>query len=235
MWGMSWRICSRRRGLRRSDPRVAGELCLEINAVTLQFLILALPGFIWVMLESANQHPSKSPQFTYFVRVFVFGLFTYSLLALIYRIVGKPFQAFDFYSQISSDFASKIDEILWSIPTAVILSLIWIAGRTHSWIPSLLRYFKISDYSGCEDIWEYSLSNKSGVGKWVNIRDFDNKLVIQGYVGAFSDRNDLREVLLLSAAVFKDDGDKLYEQQAIYVGRKADSIHMEFCQESENG
>jgi hypothetical protein len=184
------------------------------------------------MLDAATRHPSQSGQFIYVLRVFVFGVVTYAMLALGYRIAGRPFNAFDF-SVSETSFTAKTDEILWSIPLAISLASIWIAGRTYSWLYTALNKMKISDHTGNSDIWEHALSPASPVGGSVHIRDFTEKVVYSGYVIAYSDSPDIREVLLVNASVYDFSGKEMYSKPAIYLSRATDNIIVEFDEAGE--
>jgi hypothetical protein len=200
---------------------------MRIDAATLQVAILALPGLIWAMLDAATRHPSQSGQFIYVLRVFVFGVVTYAVLALGYRIVGRPFNAFEL-SVSETSFTTKTDEILWSIPLALALASLWIAGRTYSWLYTVLNKVNVSDHTGNSDIWEFSLSPASPVGGSVHVRDFAEKVVYSGYVRAYSDSPDLREILLVNASVYDFSGKEMYSKPAIYLARATDNIIVEF-------
>lgn len=205
---------------------------MDLNATTLHLAVLALPGLIWAMLDAANRHSSQSGQFAFVVRVFVFGVFTYAILAAVYRVIGVRFDILDLEVGAAA-FSSKSDEILWSVPLAFILGSVWVAGRTYAWLHKLLQKMRISDYAGYEDIWDFTLSSASPVGRWVHIRDFSERVVYTGYVTAYSDRPDLREIILSDSRVYDFAGAEMYALRGMYIARLPECMTLEFPQQEE--
>lgn len=203
---------------------------MEISLATIQIAMLAIPGLVWALITSSTIHSSKSVGPQYWASVFIFGVLCYAILAIFYRIFGIDFDAFDFGTTSPTSLASKADEIIWSIPISLALTCAWLTIKTYSLVPRLLRRARISDHSGCDDIWEYALGNASPVGKWVNIRDFQNQLVYEGWVKAYSDGPLVREALLAHASVYDFDSNKLYDQHAIYLSRPIDCVNLEFVE-----
>lgn len=200
---------------------------MDLNTTTVQLAVLALPGLVWAMLDAANRHSSQSAQFAFIVRVFVFGIFTYAILAAIYRILGRSFDILKLEGG-GSVFSSMSDEILWSVPLAFALGSLWVAGRTHAWLHKALQKLRISDYAGYEDIWDFTLSSASPVGRWVHIRDFSERVVYTGFVTAYSDRPDLREVILTDSSVYDFDGNEMYGLRGMYIARLPECVTLEF-------
>jgi hypothetical protein len=207
---------------------------VDVSYASIQIAIFALPGILWAGLDASisNSAKRKAPEF--WLKVFVFALISYATLALAYRWTGIPFDAFSFDRADQNRFSDKADEIIWSVPVAIILGCVWVAGKTHGVIPRILRATRISDSSGCDDIWEYSLSKQSPVGNWVQVRDFENQVIYEGWVKAYSDGHDVRELLLAHASVYGFDGQKAYDQHAIYLSRPTNNMSLEFCLEQDD-
>ncbi|MGB7372326.1 hypothetical protein [Erythrobacter sp.] len=207
---------------------------MDVSFASIQIAILALPGILWAGLDSSTSHSAKTTGLRFWLKVFVFGLFSYAVLALFYRWLGFDFDAFQFDTENQSNFADKADEVIWAVPLSLVLACLWIAAKTHGIIPRFLRWVRISDASGCDDIWEYSLSKQSPVGNWVHVRDFQNKAIYEGWVKAYSDGTDVRELLLGHVSVYGFDGEKAYDQHALYLSRPTDNMNLEFCVEVNN-
>lgn len=210
------------------------DLVVNVSFATIQIAMLALPGLIWASIDASTSHRARSIGFLYWVKVFVSGVACYAILALFYRWTGASFDAFELGNAESIKFSDKADEIAWSVPISLILALSWTASRTHQVFPKILRFLNISDHSGCDDIWEYALGSASPVGNWVHFRDFDNQVIYEGWVKAYSDGPEVRELLLAHVSVYGFDGDKLYDQHALYISRPTSAINLEFCLENEN-
>lgn len=200
---------------------------MSYDAATLSLAILAIPGLIWTMIDAANRHPAQSGQFIYLIRVFVFGSITYIVLSVIYYWTNRNFDVFTTGSVIRPLEESQ-DEILWSVPLAVVLSLVWVTGKTNLIVFRLLNRLGVSDYSGCIDIWEYSLSKQAGLSRWIVIRDFKERVTYMGKLLAYSDREDIRELTLTDVSVFDFDSTPIYEIPALYLARPLCDVAIEF-------
>jgi len=180
------------------------------------------------MVDAATRNPQQTDRFAFLLRSFLFGLFTYAVLAGLYRLAGNRFDVFSLDAQVP--FSEKSDEILWSIPLALLFAAAWVAARTYGWLHALLRHLKISDYSGSDDIWDYAFSNFGGV---VYVRDFKERVIYQGYALGFSDRRDLRELLLTHVRVASFAGEEGYSLPALYLARSPNQMTVEFGQQED--
>lgn len=206
---------------------------MNLDIATFQLLILATPGIIWALFEDSLSRDKTKPQFLFFVRSLVYGLIAFSILWLIYNARGIKFDVLNFNR--SSTFSSKIDEIAWSVPIALVLAIMSIANSNHGWTTRILRALKITDFTGTDDIWEYALGKSGQSGEYVYIRNFVDKLVYFGLVKAYSDRPDIREILLEDVSVYDLKSDLLFELDRIYITLECKSARIEFpCSLKEN-
>lgn len=86
----------------------------------------------------------------------------------------------------------------------------------------------ITDYSGTDDIWESSLGFKGRQGEYVYVRDFDHNLVCFGYVLAYSDSSDVRELLLDDVQIYDLEATHLYNLERLYLTMPCDDARVEF-------
>lgn len=202
---------------------------MKLDAATLQLLILATPGLVWALIDTSVQNRGKVQQFLFIVKVLVAGLVCFAILGLIYSLAGVKFDVLDFSG--SATFSNRLDEIGLSIPIAIVLALLTIANRTHSWLTGLLRAANITDYSGTDDIWEFSLGFKGRHGEYVYVRDFDHNLVFFGYVLAYSDNSDVRELLLEDVEIYDLEAKHLYNLDRLYITMPCAGARVEFPSE----
>lgn len=202
---------------------------MKLDAATLQLLILATPGLVWALIDTSVQNRGKVQQFLFTVKVLVAGLVCFAILGGIYSLVGISFDVLDFSE--SATFSNRLDEIGWSIPVAIFLAILTIANRTHCWLTGLLRVGNITDYSGTDDIWEFSLGFKGRHGEYVYVRDFDHNLVFFGYVLAYSDNSDVRELLLEDVEIYDLEATHLYNLDRFYVTMPCAGARVEFPSE----
>ena len=80
---------------------------------------------------------------------------------------------------------------------------------------------------GNEDVWEYLLDTKIK-GKWVDIRDLENKIIYSGCIHFFSETEKIRELYLLNVIVYDFEGNELYRVPQMYMSRPSETVITEF-------
>lgn len=201
---------------------------MELDGFTLRITLLALPGFIWVMMDSAFSPSNKRSQIEYLVNVLVFGVITYAFVAMAYSVGNNSFDIATFNDSEKFKLAKCVDEIFWSIIWAMILSVVWIMGRTYKVPYRLLNLFGISYNTGDIDIWTYVFTANKPKIKYANVRSYSQELIYSGYVDAYSDKLDLRELVMTEVRVFDFSGKFIFETPLIYVSSKVEEITVEF-------
>lgn len=93
---------------------------------------------------------------------------------------------------------------------------------------SALRAIGATKSFGQEDVWDFVFNSPEAAVEYVYVRDYDKQKVFSGWVRAFSESPDARELLLRNVQVFDLEGRFLYEVPLMYIGRKRDSIDIEF-------
>lgn len=129
------------------------------------------------------------------------------------------------------DFRDSITEVLFALPLAILLASIMLFLRQKQFPLILLRKLGVTSFSGDSDIWDYCFSEFRVNGCFVNLRDPSNGWIIQGFTRGYSEREDLREILLNDVKVYNESGEFLFENAAMYVGRSPEQISLEFYQE----
>lgn len=200
---------------------------MEISVATLQLALLFIPGLIWAMLDAAHRPPAQSGQFVYTLRVFVFGVVSYAIVGGLYAANARAFDLTDF-SSANWKFSSSIDELLYACVTAVVLAIAWMYGRTHKIITRLLSAIWATNHIADQDIWEFMFNSDNPKIKYTHVRDYENSLIYAGYVQAYSERQDLRELAMYDVIVYSENSEKLYEAPYLYLARPISSITLEF-------
>lgn len=68
----------------------------------------------------------------------------------------------------------------------------------------------------------------SGATMWVVIRRPEQNIMYQGYIAAFSDEEDQRELLLSDVTIYDNDsGDQIYTVATCYLSFKKDEVSIE--------
>jgi hypothetical protein len=200
---------------------------MELTASTIQIALLFLLGLLWTMMDAAHRPPKDSEQFLYLVRTFLFGVISYAIVGLVYARIGRPFDLLELSAK-QWKFTSSLDELGWALVAALILSIGWVAGRTHKVVTRILNTCRISNHIADQDIWEFMFNSNTPRIKFAHVRDYENELVYAGYVRAYSERQDVRELAMFEVEVYDGSGVKLYTSPYLYLSRSPSSITLEF-------
>lgn len=190
--------------------------------------IIFLPGIVWATIDDQYASPVRAPQSQLLISAFLFGVFSYVVVYFIYFCFGWRF---DFFTLADVDSAPVnlsplFDEIAAATFMAVPLATVWLYVRNYKILARIFHRIKATHKYGDEDVWHF-LFNVRPQSDYVNLRDFEKKLVYSGYVVAFSESGMLREILLREAQIYDFEGQLLFEMPHLYLARKPDDIHME--------
>jgi hypothetical protein len=92
-------------------------------------------------------------------------------------------------------------QIVFATGVAVIVGCAVAKLQMHSIPHQFLRWLRLTKRTNEVDIWELTL-NSPNIDNWVTVRHHDNGKVYQGWVRAYSDGGDERELLLADVTVF---------------------------------
>lgn len=207
---------------------------MEFSLATVQIALIFIPGLFWTMLDAAHRPTTQNGQFIYTLRVFVFGVISYAFLGLIYQGLGREFDILSF-ADPNWSFAKIGDEVLWAVAISIVLSVAWIAGRTHKIVTRFLNKIGASNHIADQDIWEFVFNSDDPKIKFAHVRDYENEVIYAGYVRAYSDRLDLRELAMTDVQVFDGDGVEIYSTPRLYLARPNNGITLEFPVVDEKG
>jgi len=200
---------------------------MEVNSVAIQLALLFVPGLFWAMIDAAHRPASQSGQFVYTLRVFAFGVIAYSIIGIIYRLCGAQFDIVRF-SRDGWHLDDAIDELLWAVLAALILSIFWLYGRTYKIVTRFLNKIGATNHIADQDIWEFMFNSDQPKIKYSHVRDYSNELIYAGYVVAYSERTDLRELAMVDVCVYDSQAQLLYETPRLYLARSVSEITLEF-------
>ena len=110
---------------------------------------------------------------------------------------------------------------------------------THKSLQRLFRRFKITNYSGESELWEYFFDAQlhgTEAECWVLVRDHRCGLAYLGWVRAFSDPEQKRELILQDVDVYTNDtAVYCYSAPLMYLARQRDDMTIEIPPENGNG
>jgi hypothetical protein len=194
-----------------------------------QLALIFTPGIIWANIDSKFGSGLKPNQTTFFIRAFIFGMATYSVLYLLYYAFDQSFG----YADLAVD-PSKInlislkDEVALSIPLSFVLSVFWLWFVKYKVLKRFLHYIGASRRYGDEDVWSYTLNSDDKRVEYVHLRDLDNGFIFSGWVNTYSESEDFRELVLSDAIVYDEQGNEVSRPPILYISRPRGNIWLEF-------
>ena len=202
----------------------------HLNLFIVQAAILLLPGIVWARLDARYGLKDKPSEFDFFLRAFVYGLASYAVLFALDSVLHRPFVMIDVsQAEQKSVFTPQIGwEILCATAIGFVLGIAWIYASTYKLLTRLLQLVRATKRYGDEDVWDFTFNSTSQAVRFVNLRDFDQKIVYAGWVNAFSETEKLRELTLYDVEVYDFDGNLMFKVPHIYIARKPENIHIEF-------
>jgi hypothetical protein len=193
-----------------------------------QLAIIFLPGLLWERVATRYALKRQPSQFAIVLRTFTFGLAAYAITFTIYGLLGVDF----IIPEIKRDAGFLERRFLGQFATAVsvslICSVIWLYVINYKFAGNLLRKIGATKSFGQEDVWDFVFNSPEPAAEYVYVRDYEKQKVFSGWVRAFSESPDARELLLRDAQVFDLEGQLLYEVPLMYIGRQRDNIDIEF-------
>lgn len=200
-----------------------------MNIFIVQIALIFLPGLVWMGLDRKFAAKEKPNQFEAIIKTFLFGTTTYAVLYLLYQITGFEFSLAPLDSETKSEILEHdfLDEILLSIPLSFLLGVLWVAGETHKWLTRFLQSIHVTKRFGDEDVWDFVFNSSDAAVEYVHVRDFTKNLVYAGWVSAFSETGQIRELLLRDVQIYDANGE-CSEVPRLYIARDRNDIHIEF-------
>jgi hypothetical protein len=195
-----------------------------------QLAVIFLPGIIWARLDARYAAKEKRSDLDFFVAAFVYGVVAYAVTFLGYVLLKQPFHMIDFKGAKDDVVLTQAIgfEIVWATVAGCVLGVVWVYASTWKWLTRFLQKIGATKRYGDEDVWDFTFNSPGTSSRFVNVRDFDKKIVYTGLVNAFSETGKLRELTLYDVKLYDFDGNFMYDVPRLYLARKPDDIHIEF-------
>lgn len=195
----------------------------------MQLALVFLPGLIWAQIDARYAAKVKQGQVEFIIRAFLFGLFTYVISFLGYRLFGKEFSGLgiDNTNRTFLLLDSFVDEIIVSTLLSPALAVIWLYLAKNKVLVRILQSIRATSRYGDEDVWDYTFNSSLPNVQYVHVRDFDKGIIYAGWVEAYSASGELRELLLRDVVVHDRIGSET-TIPLIYLARDRGDVHIEF-------
>ena len=196
----------------------------------MQLAIIFLPGVIWAQIDARYAAKEKPGQAEFVIRAFLFGMSTYAITYVVYRLIGQTFSALSVESSgptrlLLDDF---VDEILVSVVVAFVLAIVWMYAATYKLLVRLLIKIRATKRYGDEDVWDFTFNSSQEEIQYVHVRDFAKGTTYSGWVRAYSETGKSRELLLRDVIIYDRQSDNPTEIPLLYIQRDGEDIHIEF-------
>lgn len=202
----------------------------HLNLFIAQIAVIFLPGIIWARLDARYSAKEKQSDLDFFIATFVFGIATYAFTFVGYLLCKQPFSLIDFKEAQDKTVLNQSVAVEILVATAIgfTLGVAWVFASTRKWLTRFLQHIGATKRYGDEDVWDYTFNSTDISAQFVNVRDFDKKIVYAGLVSAFSETGKLRELSLYDVQIYDFEGAFMYAIPRLYIARKPEDIHIEF-------
>lgn len=195
-----------------------------------QIAVIFLPGIIWARFDARYAGREKRSDLDFFIAAFVYGVVAYAMTFVLFLLFKRPFHMIDLKGAKDDLVLTQAIgiEILVATGVGFVLGIVWVYASTWKWLTRVLQFIKATKRYGDEDVWDFTFNSPGESSRYVNVRDFDKKIVYTGLVNAFSETGKLRELTLYDVKLYDFDGNFMYDVPRLYLARKPDDIHVEF-------
>lgn len=207
-----------------------------MNQLVVTLAIILLPGIVAAVISDKITVHSKWTPFKFILYAFVLGVFSYTLLQIVYfalDIIGKSEEtpiSWTYLQVWSNAVADKpripgwevVFAVGFSIPAALVAAFL----VNYKVFNKIAQKIGVSSKYGDENLYSYYLNAKEV--DWVYIRDIPNNLTYQGRVVSYSENDDIQELVLSEVTIFRyEDSSELYSVPTIYLCKPMGSFIVE--------
>lgn len=210
---------------------------MTIDAVTLRLVFIFIPGIIAFGIVSALGPKKKRTNLVMVVIIFMYGIFSYAFYYVILSSIPTSVLEYLDVSVIPQIFSTTVidsgsvinfKEIFIASSVAVVLGILSTINLNRSYGIRMARALRISNRFSDADVWSYTF-NSASIDAWATIRDNERGLVYDGYVDAFSQTEETRELLLSRVVVYDGEtGEEVDRIPVMYKAFPKDAVTVEF-------
>lgn len=195
-----------------------------------QFILFIIPGVItYLFFCYLTGRKLQSDLFAIAI-IFICSTVSFllgNMLLLFINIVPRfNFELADVVQILSGETKGlTVPNLISAIAASVVLGTVAVLFWDKNMLFRLANLLKISGRTDNNEVWE----NIFDTQPWVIVRDYVSNNVYYGCVIKYSDRNTLRELLLIDVSVWsKNDGE--YHMEQIYIARAPSEFSIEIDQ-----
>ena len=204
---------------------------MAITDLTISLILLFLPGLVTLFIIDTLATHKKWELYKYVYYAFILGFINYSIWYLLSLLPFLGIEKFYFIQSLIDKQKINSDEVFYvSIVIAIPFGFIatWIIEKKL--IYRVARRLGISKKIGDSDIWSFTFNSTENTD-WIVIRDYNNNIMIEGFVESFSDSSERDELLLSKVKVYENSsGELMYEIAGMYFAPERGKYIFEFPQ-----
>lgn len=217
----------------------------KVDELGLKILFLLIPGIIALGVIKSIGPKRPRTDFESGLNIFIYGVVSYAIAGLLeglYAWFCSPPAGTGFWETIgkstlqlaalNAEGGLGTGQIAFATGVAVVVGCLVAKLQTHSIPHRALRALYLTKRLNEVDIWGFTL-NSPDIDSWVTVRHHENGKVYQGWVRAYSDGGDERELVLADVQVYassSENPEELVEVDSIpvlYLGLDRKNVVLE--------
>lgn len=216
---------------------------MDISSFAFRLLLLFFPGILCHQIVDGLTNHKERKAHEIFLLSFVFGIVSYlfyglasilcQLLVTAVASMLRGIQQFSpklplFFSDISSsNSALNFSEILWVAFTSIFLAFALAKSINSQFLIRAGQLLRVTNRFGESCVWAHAL-NRPEI-RWATVRLVKHKLMYQGYIRAFSDDEESKELFLSDVIAYNEEtGGELYRSPHVYVSITPGEVIVDF-------
>ena len=218
---------------------------MGITEAALKILFLLIPGIIALGIIKSLGPKQPRSDLENALQIFMYGVASYALAGVaegtcIWLINGVHggywavvYDRIHELPTLNAQASVNIFRILIAIGVATVIAFLVSLARTYGYIHKFLFLVGLTTRQSEVDIWGYTLNSRT-IENWVVIRHHAHDKIYQGWISAYSEGGDERELLLTSVTVYAQRADESQELVVVdtipvlYLGMDRKNVTLEF-------
>lgn len=207
---------------------------MEISEFTFKLLVLGIPGIISYFLYCQVVRVRDKSSVMVFLTVFIFGALSYLIYSVYYGYwqwsIGHQFSLDPIEELLNQSTTVNGSSVLGASLVSVYIVLVLSYAHKKKLFNRIAHGIRATTRYGDSDVWEYFHNSplEERNSGWIYVRDHKEKLLYYGYISAWSESEDTRELLLAQVDVYDSNtADYKYTIDQLYLARNPEDLDIE--------
>lgn len=205
---------------------------MQISALFIRVVVLVLPGLVGSLFYRKLRGGRQQKDWRDLAEITLFALSSYAIYGVALELFATNGSA-ALEALFDESVPVRWTEVVVASLVSIVLAILASYVQKFKLINRFGRKIKATHRFGDEDVWEY-LHNSPDTGSWLYVRDHQEELVYYGWVEAYSESGDDRELLLSDVEIYTNETDEpLDSVPLLYVSRDAYDFTIEIPPKDE--